>query len=167
MTTSPHNGNRTSRAERPSSARTELLAWARARDFRDRAAEYLKMARGASDNGVQRRLIDIAQHYRVLSAAEARDAGRLTNKRREKKSNISGKRTFDGKAEIQTLRMRLRLFARQQTDHTIRSQCFVVDKKLAELSEENDLILRQVLASHVQQLEQTLRAREKVGLDNS
>ncbi len=75
----------------PSNARDELLAWAKARNLRDRAAECLNDARVASDRGAQRRLNDIAQHYRLAAAAEAKDAGRLGNERREKsKSSENG-----------------------------------------------------------------------------
>jgi hypothetical protein len=62
--------------------RDELLAWAKARDFRDRATEYLNRARLAPDGGVQRRFIDIARHYRILAAAGTGIADRLGDERR-------------------------------------------------------------------------------------
>jgi hypothetical protein len=63
-------------------------------------------------------------------------------------------------AEIQALRLKLQVFASQQTDATVRSQCLAVDTKLAEVLEGDDPILRQVLANSVEQLEETLhRAR--------
>ena len=63
---------------RRSRARDELLAWARARDFRDRAIEYLNRAAPLSSDGdVQRRFIAIARHYRLLAQAEADKAERL------------------------------------------------------------------------------------------
>jgi hypothetical protein len=148
----------------PSSARDELLAWAKARNLRDRAAECLNDARVASDSGVRRRLNDIAQHYRLLAAAEAKDAGRLGNERREKKTLENG--SVDGRAEIQTLRLKLRLFASQQTDQIVRAQCFAVDQRLAEMSEGNDQNLRHALASHVQQLEQALRRLGPISQSN-
>jgi hypothetical protein len=37
--------------------------------------------------------------------------------------------------EVQALRLKLQLFASQQTDQTIRRQCHAVDKKLAEVIE--------------------------------
>ena len=55
------------------------MVWAKARDFRDRATEYLNRARVASDGDVQRRFVDIAQHHRILAEAEASNAGRLGN----------------------------------------------------------------------------------------
>ena len=67
--------------KRPS-AREELLAWAKARDFRDRAIEYLNRARHEPDGDVQSRFVDIARHYRILAEAEASNAGRMGNERR-------------------------------------------------------------------------------------
>jgi hypothetical protein len=60
-------------------------------------------------------------------------------------------------AEIQALRLKLHLFISQQTDKAVRSQCFAVDAKLAELLEGDDPILRQVQANSVEQLEEALR----------
>jgi hypothetical protein len=150
----------------PSTARDELLAWAKARNLRDRAVKYLNDARVASDSGVQRRLNDIAQHYRLAAAAEAKDAGRLGNERREK-SKISENGTFDGRPEIETLRRKLRQFASQQTDQIVRARCLALDQKLAEISEGHDLNLRQVLADHIQPLEQAVRRSSgKAALDS-
>jgi hypothetical protein len=142
-------------ARRRSSAREELLAWAKARDFRDRATEYLNRARVAADDNVQRRFIDIARHYRTLAAAEASNADRLGDERRGQ-SETSQSRSPDGTIEIQTLRLKLQLFASQQTDQTVRSQCLAVDTKLAELLAGDDPTLRQVLANSVKQLEEAL-----------
>jgi hypothetical protein len=151
----------------PSTARDELLAWARARNLRDRAAKYQNDARDASNTGFQRRLNDIAQHYRLAAAAEATDAGRLGNERREK-SKISENGTFGGRAEIKTIRLKLRQFASQQTDQIVRARCLALDEKLAEIAEGNDLNLRRVLADHIQHLEQALRrSNGKVALDGS
>jgi len=116
----------------------------------------LNDARVASDSSVQRRLNDIAQHYRVLAEAEAKGACRLGNERREK-SKTAENGNSDGRAEIQTLRLKLRQFASQQSDQIVQARCLALDQKLAEISEGNDQNLRQVLASHVQQLEQALR----------
>jgi len=151
----------------PSSARDELLAWAKARNLCARAAECLNDARVASDRGAQRRLNDIAQHYRLAAAAEAKDAGRLGNERREK-SKISENGTVGGRAEIKTIRLKLRQFASQQTDQIVRARCLALDEKLGEISEGNDLNLRRVLADHIQHLEQALqRSNGKVALDGS
>jgi hypothetical protein len=147
----------------PTSARDELLAWAKARNLRDRAVKYQNDAREASDRGVQRRLNDIAQHYRLAAAAEAKDAGRLGNERREK-SKISENGTFGGRAAIETIRLKLRQFAGQQTDQVVRARCLALDQKLAEISEGNDLNLRQVLADHIQHLERALRRSAEKGL---
>jgi hypothetical protein len=138
-------------ARRPSSARAELLAWAKARNFRNRATEYLNGARVASDSNVQRRFVEIAQHYQTLAEAEASSADRMGSERREQ----SG--TSHGTVELQTLRLKLRRFANQQTDQTIRSQCQAVDTKLAEVLNGDDPILRQVLANSVEQLEEAVR----------
>jgi hypothetical protein len=51
-----------------SQAREELRDWARAREHWDRAIEYLKLARDASNPDVQNRYVTIAQHYRALTA---------------------------------------------------------------------------------------------------
>ena len=59
--------------------------------------------------------------------------------------------------EIQALRLRLQLFAGRQTDATVRSQCHAVDTRLAEVLEEDDPSLRQILANSVEQLERALR----------
>ena len=67
---------------RQHTAREELLAWAKAQDFRDRVTEYLNRARVASDGDVQRRFVDIARHYRILAETEASNANRLGDERR-------------------------------------------------------------------------------------
>jgi hypothetical protein len=59
--------------------------------------------------------------------------------------------------EIQALRLKLQLFARRQTDATVRSQCHTVDKRLAEVLKGDDPILRQILANSVEELEEALR----------
>ena len=60
-------------------------------------------------------------------------------------------------AEIQTVRPKLVAFANRHSDQTVRSQCLAVDAKLAEVLEEDNPILRQVLANSVEQLEEALR----------
>jgi hypothetical protein len=55
-------------------ARELLLRWARAHAYWDRAAEYCKLARAASDADVCQRFVVIAQHYRTLAKAEERSA---------------------------------------------------------------------------------------------
>jgi hypothetical protein len=79
------NSNPASRecgTRRSSPATNELLAWAKARDFRERATEYLNYARLADDPKVQCRFIDIAWHYRKLARAEAQNARRMGDERR-------------------------------------------------------------------------------------
>lgn len=56
------------------SARERLLDWAVAGRYRDRAAEYLEIARATADPGVQKRYITIAAHYCALALAERRAA---------------------------------------------------------------------------------------------
>jgi hypothetical protein len=55
-------------------ARELLLRWARAHAYWDRAAEYCKLARSASDPDVRQRFVVIAQHCRTLAKAEERSA---------------------------------------------------------------------------------------------
>jgi len=52
----------------------ELRSWTRAREYWDRAVEYLKLARTASDPDVQSRFVAIGRHYRMLADAEERSA---------------------------------------------------------------------------------------------
>ena len=98
------------------------------RNLRDRAAEYSNDARVAPDSGVQRRLNDIAQHYRLAAAAEAKDAGRLGNERREK-SKASENGGSDGRPEIETLRLKLRQFASQQTAKSCKRDAWPLTKR--------------------------------------
>jgi hypothetical protein len=98
------------------------------RNLRDRAAEYSNDARVAPDSGVQRRLNDIAQHYRLAAAAEAKDAGRLGNERREK-SKASENGGSDGRPEIETLRLKLRQFASQQTGKSCKRDAWPLTKR--------------------------------------
>ena len=163
--------------KRPS-AREELLAWAKARDFRERANEYLNRARHEPDGDVQSRFVDIARHYQILAEAEASNADRMGNERRADErvakpllniipALVSSPKTTGRisnlmldpltTAEIQALRLKLQLFASRQTDATVRSQCVAVDTRLAEVLEGDDPILRQVLANSVDQLEEALR----------
>ena len=163
--------------KRPS-AREELLAWAKARDFRERANEYLNRARHEPDGDVQSRFVDIARHYGILEEAEASNADRIGDERRAEERvakpllNIIPALVSSPKitgrisnlmldplttAEIQALRLKLQLFASRQTDATVRSQCVAVDTRLAEVLEGDDPILREVLANSVEQLEEALR----------
>jgi hypothetical protein len=116
----------------------------------------LNRARVAADDNVQRRFIDIARHYRTLAAAEASNANRLGDERRGQ-SQTSQNSSLDGVIEIRTLRLKLQLFASQQTDQTVRSQCLAIDTKLEELLEGDDPTVRQVLANSVEQPEGALR----------
>jgi hypothetical protein len=62
--------------------RDELLAWAKARDFRERANKYLNRARLEPDGDVRRRFVDVARHYGILAEAEASNASRMGEERR-------------------------------------------------------------------------------------
>jgi lipopolysaccharide biosynthesis regulator YciM len=68
-----------------SQAREELRDWARAREHWDRAIEYLKLARDASNPDVQNRYVTIAQHYRELAQAEERCTDQKGAERRSRK----------------------------------------------------------------------------------
>jgi hypothetical protein len=57
----------------------------RAREYWDRAVEYLKLARAASDPDVQSRFLAIARHYRMLADAEERSAEHKGAERRSRK----------------------------------------------------------------------------------
>jgi hypothetical protein len=67
---------------RRTSGRDELLAWAKARDFRERANEYLNRARLEPNGDVRRRFVDVARHYGILAEAEASNASRMGEERR-------------------------------------------------------------------------------------
>jgi hypothetical protein len=54
----------------------------RAREYWDRAVEYLKLARAASDPDVQSRFVAIARHYRMLAEADERSAEHKCAERR-------------------------------------------------------------------------------------
>lgn len=63
-------------------ARQELLNRARARTYRDRAAEFLNLARSAGEIDVRNRYLTIVRHYLTLAEAEERDAAQHAAKRR-------------------------------------------------------------------------------------
>jgi hypothetical protein len=63
-----------------SKARSILIGWARARDYRDGATSYLQLARSASDPDVRDRFIAIAKHYHSLAKIEQRIADQRPNK---------------------------------------------------------------------------------------
>jgi len=56
----------------------------RAREYWDRAVQYLKLAYTASDPDVQRRYVAIARHYRMLADAEERRAEHKGAERRSR-----------------------------------------------------------------------------------
>src|ERR1700722_11032431 len=58
-------------------ARDVLVSWARAREYLDRAAGYLKSADETPDHAVRDRFIAIAQHYRALAVAERNIADQI------------------------------------------------------------------------------------------
>lgn len=62
-------------------ARDVLVSWARAREYLDRAAGYLKSADATPDPAVRDRFIAIAQHYRALAVAERNIADQIGLKR--------------------------------------------------------------------------------------
>lgn len=62
----------------------ELRHWARARRYRDRAAEALELARNTPDPDIQNRYLTIAQHYRMLAAVEERTAEQRGAERRSR-----------------------------------------------------------------------------------
>jgi hypothetical protein len=62
-------------------------------------------------------------------------------------------------AEIQALRLQLHHFGSQQHDPAVQFHCLAVDSNLAQaLDGRDDLMLREVLASSVEQLEKALRS---------
>jgi len=62
-------------------------------------------------------------------------------------------------AEIQALRLQLHHFGSQQHDPAVQFHCLAVDSNLAQASDgRDDLMLREVLASSVEQLEKALRS---------
>jgi hypothetical protein len=63
-----------SRGGQPSRARQVLLTWARAREYKDLATRYLRLANSASDRSIRDRYILIARHYSTLADAERRFA---------------------------------------------------------------------------------------------
>jgi hypothetical protein len=71
-------------SDKRSLALEELRNWTKAREYWDRAVEYLKLARTASDPDVQSRFVAIAQHYRMLAEAEERNAEHKGAERRSR-----------------------------------------------------------------------------------
>ena len=63
------------------SAREELLNRGRARTHRERAAEFLTLARGADEISVKNRYLTIARHYCDLADAEEKNAARYAAER--------------------------------------------------------------------------------------
>jgi hypothetical protein len=70
-------------------------------------------------------------------------------------------------AEIRALRLKLQLFASQQTDQTVRSQCLAVDTRLVEALEGDDPILRQILANSVERLEEALHQARRLRIEKA
>ena len=68
-----------------SHARDELRDWARARVYRDLENKNLELARRASDRGVQKRYLTIAQHYRTLAEAAEQSAYQKGAERRSRR----------------------------------------------------------------------------------
>ena len=65
-------------------ARGELRDWVRARGYRDHAADFLDLARSASNPDVKNRYVTIARHYLTLAEAEERSADRKSIERRSR-----------------------------------------------------------------------------------
>jgi len=65
-------------------ARAELRDWVRARGYRDHAADFLDLARTASDPNVKNRYVTIARHYLTLAEAEERSADQKSVERRSR-----------------------------------------------------------------------------------
>jgi hypothetical protein len=81
-------------SDKRSHALEELRSWTRAREYWDRAVEYLKLARTASDPDVQSRFVAIARHYRMLADAEECSAKHKGTERRSR-----NERESDGRVE--------------------------------------------------------------------
>jgi hypothetical protein len=64
-------------------ARDVLVSWARATEYRNREAGYLRRARFASDPQSQNRLTTIARHYRSLAEIEQGIADRHGERTRD------------------------------------------------------------------------------------
>jgi hypothetical protein len=62
----------------------ELRSRTSAREYRDRAVEYLKLARTASDPDVQSRFVTITRNYRMLADTEERSAEHKGAERRSR-----------------------------------------------------------------------------------
>jgi hypothetical protein len=67
-------------------ARQELLSRARARIYRDRAAECLKLARTEGQVDVRNRYLTIVRHYRTLAESEERSAAQNATERRVRRN---------------------------------------------------------------------------------
>src|SRR5579872_4059410 len=65
-------------------ARAELRDWVRARGYRDHAADFLDLARSASNPDVKNRYVTIARHYLTLAEAEERSANQKSVERRSR-----------------------------------------------------------------------------------
>jgi hypothetical protein len=61
-------------------ARDIIISWTRAREYRDKEANYLQLARSASDPDARDRFMGIAQHYRSLAMIEESIADQRPNK---------------------------------------------------------------------------------------
>ena len=70
--------------------REELRHWEKAREYRERAIDYLELARIAANLDAQNRLIKLAQHYRALADAEEREAENKSVARRSGNSDKMG-----------------------------------------------------------------------------
>ena len=85
----PADWRRPKSPEKRARVLAELRAWTRAREYRDRAGEYLELAGRTPDPDVQRRFVAIAQHYRTLAQAEELHAERKGAERRSEDSGSS------------------------------------------------------------------------------
>lgn len=88
-------------------ARQELLSWTRARTYRDRAAEFLNLARSEGEVTVRNRYLTIARRYRTLAEAEERSAAEHANETRLRGNGKSS-------AKVETLSKQAQRFDRVQ-----------------------------------------------------
>lgn len=98
------------------------------RNLRDRAAEYSNDARVAPDSGVQRRLNDMAQHYRLAAAAEASEPP-FSEAFDFSRRSLPRRPASFGRPEIETLRLKLRQFASQQTAKSCKRDAWPLTKR--------------------------------------
>jgi hypothetical protein len=78
----PNNDSRERLGFQPR-ARDILVSWARAKEYRNREAGFLRLARFAPDSASQNRLVTVARHYRSLAEIEQSIADRHGDRTRD------------------------------------------------------------------------------------